>query len=284
MATEANRAERFRPLPSLQHAQSRTLQKANNSSTMKAYFGLASAVLAFAMGCGTVVDGKCVMRGICDKDDTRGLCVYDGEPQVFDDPEAVATMDTLCGDVFLNSSQPFCCTAEQVEDFSENLESAKVIGLDNCPACSFNFRRLVCHLACSPNQSQFLRVVDSAVKEDEKPYVTHVNYYVTPRYAQGLFDSCADAKSRVASIALLNFMCGKWGKNCTSERWLDFLGSTPSAGGLSPFTVTYVQVEDAGVTVDGCNIKPLPVEPQKCNEAQGSSPACSCDHCKAACQ
>uniref|UniRef100_V5GX94 Putative niemann-pick type c-1a n=1 Tax=Ixodes ricinus TaxID=34613 RepID=V5GX94_IXORI len=230
------------------------------------------------------VDGaKCIMRGACDQDGIRGSCPYDGEPQVIDKPEARALLEGICGDVFANSSQPLCCDADQLDDFHENFESARVLGLDNCPACSVNFRALLCSMTCSPRQSDFLRLIKTAVNEEDKTtHVAEIDYHLTPSFANGLFDSCVDTRSRIASIPLLNFMCGKWAQNCTAERWLGFLGSTPARGGLSPFDINFVQVTQPRV-VDGTTYLPLPLDPQKCNQSRGRVSACSCEHCKAAC-
>lgn len=227
---------------------------------------------------------KCIMRGVCEQDGVHGACPYDGEPQVIDKPEARELLQGLCGDVFANTTQPFCCDAAQVEDFHENLESAKVLGLDNCPACSVNFRTLICSMTCSPSQSDFLRLVRTGVSDEEKTaYVADIEYYLTPNFVNGLFDSCVDSRSRIPSIPLLNFICGRWAQNCTAERWLNFLGSTPERGGLSPFGVSYVQVAQPAVVINGTSYSPLRVEPQKCNESRGRVSACSCEHCKAAC-
>uniref|UniRef100_A0A090XDR7 Putative cholesterol transport protein n=1 Tax=Ixodes ricinus TaxID=34613 RepID=A0A090XDR7_IXORI len=172
------------------------------------------------------VDGaKCIMRGACDQDGIRGSCPYDGEPQVIDKPEARALLEGICGDVFANSSQPLRCDADQLDDFHENFESARVLGLDNCPACSVNFRALLCSMTCSPRQSDFLRLIKTAVNEEDKTtHVAEIDYHLTPSFANGLFDSCVDTRSRIASIPLLNFMCGKWASELYGRTLVGLLG------------------------------------------------------------
>ncbi|CAN7949324.1 unnamed protein product, partial [Ixodes hexagonus] len=241
------------------------------------------AALCFLLAGFARADGaRCIMRGVCELDGVKGACPYDGQPQAIEDPEALELLRGLCGDVFGNDTQAFCCDAGQVQDFHENLQSAVVLGLDNCPACSVNFRTLICSMTCSPRQSDFLRLVRTALNEEEKAYVADIEYYLTPNFVHGMFNSCVDSRSRIPSIPLLNFMCGRWAQNCTAERWLGFVGATPEKGGLSPFGVTYVQVTQPQV-VEGTTYSPLPAEPHQCNESRGRVSACSCEHCKAAC-
>lgn len=249
---------------------------ARASSTLLFLVAAASTVFA--------VDGqKCVMRGICDMDGTRAPCVYDGEPKAIESASARATLEGVCGDVLGNVSEPLCCDANQAEDFAENLESAKAIGLDNCAACSVNFRTLMCQMLCSPRQAEFMQLLTSEVNEDKERHVATMNYYVTPKFVQGMYDSCKDSRSKIPSIALFNFMCGRWGSDCTSERWLGFLGATPADGGLSPMSVKHVLTDENKSTPNGAVYKPLSVEPYVCNQDRGSVKACSCVNCKAAC-
>ncbi|XP_075538346.1 NPC intracellular cholesterol transporter 1-like [Dermacentor variabilis] len=249
----------------------------------------APAILFAVTAIGTIfsVDGsgagKCVMRGTCDADGTRAPCVYDGEPKAIESAAAREVLESVCGDVLGNGSQPVCCDANQAEDFAENLQSAKAIGLDNCAACSRNFRTLMCHMVCSPRQADFLQLLASEVSEDKEKYVASLNYYVTPTFVRGMFDSCKDSRSKIPSIKLFNFMCGRWGANCTAERWLAFLGASPSDGGLSPITIKHVQTDKEHKTPEGAVFKPLSVEAYACNQDRGTVKACSCENCKAAC-
>lgn len=227
--------------------------------------------------------GKCVMRGICDVDGTRAPCAYDGEPKAIDSAAGREVLGSVCGDVLGNLSQPLCCDASQAEDFAENLQSAKAIGLDNCAACSRNFRALMCLMICSPQQADFMQLLKSEVNEDKERYVSSLNYYVTPAFVRGMYDSCKDSRSKIPSISLFNFMCGRWGAECTAERWLSFLGASPSEGGLSPMSIKHVQTDQEHKTPEGAVFKPLSFETLACNQNKGSVKACSCENCKAAC-
>lgn len=227
--------------------------------------------------------GKCVMRGVCDPDGSRAPCVYDGEPKSIESAKSREVLESVCGDVLGNVSQPLCCDGSQVEDFAENLESAKAIGLDNCPACSVNFRTLMCQMICSPRQAEFIQLLTSDLTEQKERYVASMNYYVAPQFVQGLFDSCKDSRSKIPSIGLFNFICGRWGSDCTPERWLGFLGSSAAEGGLSPISVKHIQTSEEHRTSEGAVFKPLSPEPYVCHQDRGAVKSCACDHCKASC-
>lgn len=226
---------------------------------------------------------KCVMRGVCDKDGLRAPCTYDGEPKSIESASSRQELEAVCGDVLGNVSQPLCCDGTQAEDFAESLQSAKAIGLDNCPACSVNFRTLLCQMICSPRQAEFIQLVESALSEEKERYVSSLNYYVAPEFVQGLFDSCKDSRSKIPSIGLFNFICGRWGADCTPERWLGFLGASAGEGGLSPMSVKHVQTGKEHKTPEGSVFKPLSPKPYVCHQERGAVKACACDHCKASC-
>ncbi|KAL1443966.1 hypothetical protein MTO96_030124 [Rhipicephalus appendiculatus] len=225
------------------------------------------ALLFFVTAASIVISvdgaGKCVMRGICDADGTRAPCVYSGEPKPIESAASRGVLETICGDVLGNVTQPLCCDGGQAEDFSENLQSAKAVGLDNCPACSRNFRALMCHMLCSPRQADFMQLLKSEVSEDKENYVSSLNYYVTPAFVRGMFDSCKDARSKIPSISLFNFMCGRWHTDCTGRTT-----SKRTKNTRRPREQVF---------------KPLSVETFACNQSKGSVKACSCENCKPAC-
>lgn len=259
------------------------------SSSRSAAFASSAALVLFliAATAGAVFDacseGKCVIRGDCDVNGGQVPCVYDGEPKSIESAKSRKALESVCGDVLGNVSQPLCCDGSQAENFAENIESANAIGLDNCPACSVNFRTLMCQMICSPRQAEFIQLLTSDLTEKKERYVASMNYYVAPHFVQGLFDSCKDARSKVASLGLFKFICGRWGSDCTPERWLGYLGATAAEGGLSPMSVKFIQTSEEHRTSEGAVFKPLSPEPYVCHQDRGAVKACACDHCKASC-
>lgn len=229
------------------------------------------------------IAAKCVMRSVCDPEETKVPCVYNGEPQTLSKEESRTNLVNLCGDVFPDPYGAVCCSDDQLQDLAEQMESAIVLGLNNCPACGTNFRNLFCAMLCSPDQHEFIELVHTDAGEDGKDFVRELNYHLAREYVQGLFNSCVNAKSRIPSVNLLNFLCGKWGSECTADRWLEFLGASPEHGGLSPMQTNYIQADtDKVAGINGTEYSPMHIEPYKCN-TDDTTKACSCQHCHEAC-
>ena len=56
------------------------------------------------------------------------------------------------------------------------------------------------------------------------------------KFKQSLYDSCKDVVNPATGDPAIKMMCGYWGKDCTPERWLSFMGD---ANMLSPFQIDY---------------------------------------------
>lgn len=242
-------------------------------------FLVVALLLQFAASFAT---GKCVMRFVCDEDDTKSPCVFDGAPQALDTDGGRDRLLDLCGDLFTDPFAAVCCSDPQMDEFAEQIESAKSLGLDNCPACGTNFKNLICSMLCSPDQHEFIQLLRTEVDERGDKIVQELNYHVNTRFASGMYNACVNAKSRIPSINLLHFLCGKWGAECTADRWLQFLGATADGGGLSPIQINYVQTESTEVVVNGTVYRPMNVRPYECN-TEDTSKACACQHCPDAC-
>lgn len=42
----------------------------------------------------------------------------------------------------------------------------------------------------------------------------------------------------------MDLICGPWGKDCNAEHWTEFMGSTRSEEGYSPFKTNYILTSD----------------------------------------
>ena len=83
------------------------------------------------------------------------------------------------------------------------------------------------------------------------------------KFKQALYDSCKDVVYPATGDQAIKKMCGYWGKYCTAERWLSFMGDVEM---LSPFQIDYKFYDEQAI--DGmfphsnnpinCN-KPAPV-------------------------
>ena len=91
--------------------------------------------------------------------------MYEGEPLPLDDQEAVKNFKKLCSPLFKgDDNMALCCNPEQLTILKKDLMSAEAL-LGSCPSCYFNFRMMWCHMACSPNQSDFVIATKVELRE-----------------------------------------------------------------------------------------------------------------------
>lgn len=82
----------------------------------------------------------------------------------------------------ISESNLLCCDAEQVEQLRDNLEIAATLGLARCPSCLSNFRKQFCEFACSPRQSDFMKVTGLAFSDEDDLVIDRMSYYMSHKY------------------------------------------------------------------------------------------------------
>ncbi|XP_035212713.1 NPC intracellular cholesterol transporter 1-like isoform X1 [Stegodyphus dumicola] len=248
-------------------------------------FGLALILLAVA-GLYQIVSGShCVMYGICGENDFgEATCAYNGTAKLLDNEEALEILQEICPDV-LRESNVLCCDAEQVIHLKKNLEIAATLGLGRCPSCITNFKKNFCQFACSPKQSDFLKVTAIGKSDEEDIIIEKLTYYMSRRYAEEAFASCKDIQGLTPGSTVLDMMCGTWGRDCTPERWLNFMGSTPADDGFSPFEIDYQLSTETHLVIDGEHFYPMNENTTSCSESPfPGAEACTCLDCESACK
>ncbi|CAL1281505.1 unnamed protein product [Larinioides sclopetarius] len=241
-------------------------------------------------------DGHCVMYDQCKGYDGAAPCVYKGPPkqlekdfQIDGNITAVQLLQELCPEFAFDDDPYVCCSAKQLSNFKEQMDLAEVAGFSRCPSCYHNFRQLICFLSCSPWQNEYLNVTKSYwyKKKDgsENEVVEEAEYHLSELYAYSLFDSCKELQGFIPGTLFLDFACGSWGgKQCSPERWLEFIGSTPYDGGQSPFKCHYVLHVEDKININGQTFYPMKEPHFKCSEApRPDLSACNCYDCKEAC-
>ena len=114
-------------------------------------------------------------------------------------------------------------------------------------------------------------------------YVHDVTFYLTEKYAQDLYNSCANVRFAGGGSRVMNLLCG--GTNCSALKWLEFMGN-PNLNGESPFHLFYKLFPNSSEVVD--NITPLnDIGIRRfipCNESVGDpGKTCSCSDCPIVC-
>ena len=188
-------------------------------------------------------------------------------------------LNSLCPEL---RDQPTCCSTKQLQSLDNNLKMfIQLTG--RCPACWNNMRRLYCQLTCSQDQSLFLDptvVYPFTPSPSIKQYILEVQYFVSPQFKQGLFDSCKDVTFPGSSEKVLSLLCGTTAELCTPDKLLRYMGSP--INGYASFTVDFPDNLTSNLswmnqTVFKCN-KPF-IDPQTNRTAS----VCSCQDCAASC-
>lgn len=148
----------------------------------------------------------CVTYGDC-----GGLpCVASTTPRSLGE-EGQRVLEELCP--HLKASDGFCCDDEQTKIFKSKIGKADGL-LGGCPTAITNFRSLVCEVTCSPNQVEFVEVVE------KKPYegrvkATTLRYHLSKEYSDKVWMSTRK-KSKL--------LCGNLFSECSKAELFKFLG------------------------------------------------------------
>lgn len=196
--------------------------------------------------------------------------------------KTVETLKHICPQLVTNDNPMTCCEASQIIHLDAAFKLPAKLGLATCPSCLHNFRQILCQFACSPRQNQFIRIVNTTKIDESNTFIDEVEYYVNTNFAQVLFDSCKS----IHNGNILNMMCGKWGrkKQCTPQKWLDFMGLSAKNGGYSPFQMNVKLTKESSLTVNGQTFYPMNEKAFSCSESPTpGSHSCGCANCEEAC-
>ena len=219
--------------------------------------------------------GYCVWYGQCTHGQKPKNCLYNGPAKYLNDTHGQEILSDRCPEF---RGRPTCCTTNQLEALTSNLQTMEQL-TSRCPACWNNMRRLYCELTCSQDQSLFMDVT-SEEYDSHTNVISGVDYYVSPEFKEGLFNSCKDVTFPGNNAKILSFLCGTSAAKCTPEKLLTFMGSTTN--GFAPFTINYKAKLAANLTwmnetIFQCNQKFI--DPRNNRTAN----PCSCQDCTASC-
>ncbi len=215
--------------------------------------------------------GRCAMRGHCGKQSFIGgelPCADNGLAESPDDDLRELLVD-VCGKEWEDGD--VCCKQEQVEALKSNFGRVNGI-LGSCPACTKNFFNLFCTFTCSPDQSLFVNVTDTAPKND-KILVTELDQLISDEYGSGFYNSCKDVQNGATGGKAMLFFGNA--KNYT--QLLHFLGQKRVFGG-SPFQINFPRPKDHEFK----DMKPILDDPKPCNTTDPDY-RCACVDCEGSC-
>ncbi|KAH6887586.1 sterol-sensing domain of SREBP cleavage-activation-domain-containing protein [Thelonectria olida] len=214
--------------------------------------------------------GRCAFRDHCGKQSFFGKelpCVDNGLAEDPDD-ELRNELVELCGDKWRTG--PVCCTLPQVKALAKELGTPKTI-TGSCPACKDNFFNMFCTFTCSPDQSLFINVTDSTIKND-KVQVAELDQLISEAYGSGFYDSCKEVKFGGANSRAMDLI-GGGAKNYTEM--LKFLGNRKPLVG-SPFQINFP------TEYSEPDMHPLDMKAHACND-EDPAYRCVCVDCPEVC-
>ena len=211
-------------------------------------------------------DGLCVMYD--QLPDSEVTVPYNGPAHNFTE-DAYSILKDTCPHLAHGLNETVgCCAIGQLKSLEKNLKTAATL-FSRCPSCSKNFYKMWCDFTCSPNQSMFLDYTYG-----------FASYYVSDKYANGLYDSCKDVTFPGSNGKVMDLMCGTTAKLCNTEKFLKFVGSP---GNGAPFPITF-QINQNVTGVKNHNTRMIGCNETFYNPLSGkNSTTCSCQDCQPSC-
>ncbi|XP_025018306.1 NPC intracellular cholesterol transporter 1-like isoform X2 [Tetranychus urticae] len=227
----------------------------------------------------------CIFRSTCDDIQNKFMlslkipCVYNGAPQFIPNEATLHSLHEICPYLDQVNNPTLCCDQEQIDILIDQLALPRGM-LGRCPSCFYNFANFLCHMTCSPKQSEFLRLDEAKPSEKypEKQQVSWISYAIEEEFAQTLFNSCVNVLAPGANFKPVQLMCDQWGDQCNAHRLLESIGMNDS----SPFGINFHYFPDSVAT----SISPLQLSSTQCFERPGvpNKTACSCSDCPTVCK
>ena len=217
-------------------------------------------------------EGRCAIRGHCGKTGFFGSdlpCPDNGLAKAPSD-DLKKELVELCGAKWNHTD--VCCEQEQVNALRKNLRLAEGI-IASCPACKENFFNLFCTFTCSPDQSLFVNVTDTAKARSGKDVVTELDNVWSEAYQSTFYNSCKDVKNGASGGKAMDFI-GGGAKNYS--QFTKFLGDKKLLG--SPFQINF---RTEGY-IKGTDMHPVPEKAHPCNTTDKAF-QCACVDCPDVC-
>lgn len=221
------------------------------------------------------IKADCVMYDVCNSNGyTDQNCISNGTAYALNDEEAEEILLRRCPDFYTDPSVEVCCTPGQVLTMENSIQMAEGI-FGRCQTCLKNLMKSICGLACDPNQSNYVSILETVtIPIFETTYVSSVEYRIDLDYKQRTYDSCKEVIHPASGKQAMELACGTEASQCTPDRWFYYMGDPPT-NPLVPFKIEYVNSDDSSIRFEA--------ETKKCEEAYDGSYACSCVDCAETC-
>lgn len=221
------------------------------------------------------------MMGLCEQAAFGHVpCVHSGPPQPMTDDSAKGLLTEMCP--HLSSESGLCCSREQIEDLKSHTELFGLF-LKTCPSCFANYQKLLCHITCSPNQADFVKILRKQMTDEgDKEQVGEIDVFLDNSFASTFYDSCKNITRFGERV--IDVFCKPWGaEKCNPERLLKYLGSDYGHLGHSPYQIDFVLDSSDTHKLYDENFQVTKLSASSCSESVNGQPACPCEHCPSSC-
>ncbi|XP_077864367.1 NPC intracellular cholesterol transporter 1-like [Saccoglossus kowalevskii] len=233
-------------------------------------------------------DDTCIWYGECGDSNITGKtvnCLYNNRSLPLTDTLGIGMLEEVCPNLAFKDETTgeymTCCDTEQLGTLQRQTAFTQS-AFARCPACLANFMNLYCQSTCSRHNSRFVNATVILEREEHnETQIYEVDYYLTQRYADGLFYSCNEVIFPSTNSPVIGLMCGSYSaEDCTAQRWLDYMGNIDN--GVTPFQMNFI-ITPNGTDI-GFGIEPMNTRFVPCNEAPTNDTySCSCQDCSLSC-
>jgi Niemann-Pick C1 protein len=207
--------------------------------------------------------GYCAMYGLCDASSRDWDSCPANVPAVKPDFD----IGKICPQRYADAA---CCDVHQFDRLKDHVGEAYGI-LGRCPACYQNLVTFWCAFTCSPDQSLFVDIVDTAIGTEGKRVVNHTHYTLSHEFSYGFFDACDYVRFGPTGLRVMQVIF----QASTPLQFFQYMGKEKPAG-ESPIQVDFtVEPKGAATGAMAEHVNP-------CNSSVYTL-QCSCVDCPSAC-
>lgn len=149
-----------------------------------------------------------------------------------------------------------------------------------CPSCWMNFKETFCQLICSPNQGDFIKVINSTgpTTEDKELYLT-VIYFISTRFRDEAIQSCRLMRGKET---LFKFC--ETSTFCEQKGWLDLFVYRVQSLFDFRIGVGIINSTKESISIGGKTFRPMNERVYSCHEKISNDMGpCPCSECQETC-
>lgn len=166
------------------------------------------------------MNSKCVLLDNCYQLSSRCYKTYEFKPLQSDSSQKLQTMCPSLGEISGKSSQLPCCSDDSIQlmyNIYKEIEEQS-----SRTACSVNYMQILCQIACSPDQADFIRLVKPRNRTQRRLEV-QVEYFISTEFSDKVYESCQNLN--IFKSTTVRFGRLRGGDVCDKALWFDSIAN-----------------------------------------------------------